>query len=223
MNGDEYAVCLSLTRVTKSYLLALGTTKISSFFTKHWTKFLTHQTGKYPAPCVVVSCWETLAAMVACVEEACKIWIWLFRNVTGEGFEGSSVVRMARGKTCIRLPFCRREAVRAHQKMVTANLNSRDLMYRLGPAPKSVTRPIWPISVENRRQKSRCTFVYRPVAQSLGGIPTSRFCPFGIYVVLAALYPPTPWFSSFGHNLANSRFPTPNNHSAQQIIPVRSK
>ena len=32
----------SLTRVTKSYLLALGTTQISSYFTKHWTKFLTH-------------------------------------------------------------------------------------------------------------------------------------------------------------------------------------
>ena len=31
-----------LTRVTKSYLLALGTTQISSYFTKHWTKFLTH-------------------------------------------------------------------------------------------------------------------------------------------------------------------------------------
>ena len=44
MNGDEYAVCLSLTRVTKSYLLALGTTQITSFFTKHLTKFLTHQT-----------------------------------------------------------------------------------------------------------------------------------------------------------------------------------
>ena len=36
--------------------------------------------------------------MVACVEEVCKIWIWLFRNVRGEGFEGSSVVLMARGK-----------------------------------------------------------------------------------------------------------------------------
>ena len=36
--------------------------------------------------------------MVACVEEVCKIWIWLFRNVKGEGFEGSSVVRMARRK-----------------------------------------------------------------------------------------------------------------------------
>ena len=35
MNGDEYAVCLSLTRVTKSYLLALGTTQISSFFNNH--------------------------------------------------------------------------------------------------------------------------------------------------------------------------------------------
>ena len=34
----------SLTRVTKSYLLALGTTQISSYFTKHWAKFLTHQT-----------------------------------------------------------------------------------------------------------------------------------------------------------------------------------
>ena len=70
------------------------------------------------------------------------IWIWLFRNVRGEGFEGSSVVRMARGKTCFRLPFCRQEAGRARQKALTANLNSRDLMYRLGPAPKSDTRPI---------------------------------------------------------------------------------
>ena len=32
----------SLTRVARSYLLALGTTQISSYFTKHWTKFLTH-------------------------------------------------------------------------------------------------------------------------------------------------------------------------------------
>ena len=73
--------------------------------------------------------------MVACVEEVCKIWIWLFLNVRGEGFEGSSVVRMSRGKICFRLPFCRQEAG-------TANLNSRDLMYRLGAAPKSGTRPI---------------------------------------------------------------------------------
>ena len=79
--------------------------------------------------------------MVACVEEVCKIWIWLFRNVGGEGFDGSSVVRMARGKI-FRLPFSRQEAVRARQKAVTANLNSRDLMYRLGPALKSGTRPI---------------------------------------------------------------------------------
>ena len=43
----------SSTRVTKSYLLALGTTQISSFFTKHWTKFLTHQTGNYPVTCFV--------------------------------------------------------------------------------------------------------------------------------------------------------------------------
>ena len=43
---------------------------------------------------------------------------------------------------CFRLPFYRQEAVRARQKAVTANLNSRDLMYRLGPAPKSGTRPI---------------------------------------------------------------------------------
>ena len=35
---------ISLTRVTDSFLLALGTTQISSYFTKHWTKFLTHQT-----------------------------------------------------------------------------------------------------------------------------------------------------------------------------------
>ena len=80
--------------------------------------------------------------MVACVEEVRKIWIWLFRNVRGEGFESSSVVRTARGKICFRLPFCRQEAVRARQKAVTANLNSRDLMYRLGPAPKCGTRPI---------------------------------------------------------------------------------
>ena len=38
----------SLTRVTKSYLSALGTTQISSYFTKHWTKFLTHQTRNDP-------------------------------------------------------------------------------------------------------------------------------------------------------------------------------
>ena len=43
----------SLTRVTKSYLLALGTTQISSYFTKHYTKFLTHQTGNYPVTCFV--------------------------------------------------------------------------------------------------------------------------------------------------------------------------
>ena len=75
--------------------------------------------------------------MVACVEEVCKVWI-LFRNVRGEGFEGSSDVRTARGKICFHLPFCRQEAVKARQKAVTANLNSRDLMYRLGPAPKWV-------------------------------------------------------------------------------------
>ena len=38
---------VSLTRVAESYLLALGTTHISSYFTKHWTKCLTHQTGNY--------------------------------------------------------------------------------------------------------------------------------------------------------------------------------
>ena len=43
----------SLTRVTKSYLSALGTIQISSFITKHWTKFLTHQTGNYPVTCFV--------------------------------------------------------------------------------------------------------------------------------------------------------------------------
>ena len=39
--------------------------------------------------------------MVACVEDVCKIWIWLFRNVRGEGFEGRSVVLMAQGKICV--------------------------------------------------------------------------------------------------------------------------
>ena len=76
--------------------------------------------------------------MVACVEEVRKIWIWLFRNVRGEGFEGSSVVRMARGRICFRLLFGRQEAVRARHKAVTANLNSRHLMYRLSPATKAV-------------------------------------------------------------------------------------
>ena len=66
----------------------------------------------------------------------------MFRNVGGEGFEGSYVVRMARGKICFRLPFGRQEALKARQKAVTANLSNRDLMYRLGPAPGSGTRPI---------------------------------------------------------------------------------
>ena len=65
--------------------------------------------------------------MVACVEGVCKIWIWLFRNVRGEGFEGDFVVRKVRGKTCFHLPFFHQEAVWARQKTVTANLNSRDL------------------------------------------------------------------------------------------------
>ena len=78
-----------------------------------------------------------------CVSKICKIWIWLFGNVRGEGFEGSSVVLLARVKiSASAFLFCRQEAVRARQKAVTANLNSRDLMYRLGPAPKSGTRPI---------------------------------------------------------------------------------
>ena len=56
-----------------------------------------------------------MAAMVACVEKVCKICIWLFRNVRGEGFDGSSVVRMAQGKICFRLPFCRQEALFSSQ------------------------------------------------------------------------------------------------------------
>ena len=35
--------------------------------------YLIHQIGNYPVPCVLVSCRETLTAMVACVEEVCKI------------------------------------------------------------------------------------------------------------------------------------------------------
>ena len=80
--------------------------------------------------------------MVVFVEEVWKIWIGLLRTVRGERFEGSSVVRMARGNICFRLPFCRQEAVRARQKAVTANVNSRDLIYRLFRARKSGTRPI---------------------------------------------------------------------------------
>ena len=41
-----------ITRVTKTFL-ALGTTQINSYFTKNWTKFLTHQTGNYPVTCFV--------------------------------------------------------------------------------------------------------------------------------------------------------------------------
>ena len=70
--------------------------------------------------------------MVACVEEVCKIPIWLSRNVRGEGFEGSFVVRIGRGNICFGLPFGRQEAVRARQKAVAANRNSRDLMYPPG-------------------------------------------------------------------------------------------
>ena len=33
--------------------MALGTTQISSYFTKHWTKFLTHQRRNYPVTCFV--------------------------------------------------------------------------------------------------------------------------------------------------------------------------
>ena len=43
----------STPRVTKSYLLALGTTQISSFFAKYWTQFLSHQTGNHPVTCFV--------------------------------------------------------------------------------------------------------------------------------------------------------------------------
>ena len=48
-----YVMRLSLTRATKSYLLSPGTSEISSSFTKPCTKFLTHQTGKYPVTCFV--------------------------------------------------------------------------------------------------------------------------------------------------------------------------
>ena len=51
--GEFSKMLGSLTRVTKSNLLALGTTQISSFFTRHWTKFLTHHTGNYPVTCFV--------------------------------------------------------------------------------------------------------------------------------------------------------------------------
>ena len=48
----------SLTRVTKSYLSVLGTTQISSYITKQWTTFQTHQTGNYPVTCFVSKPWE---------------------------------------------------------------------------------------------------------------------------------------------------------------------
>ena len=38
----------NITRVTKSYLLALGTTQTSSFFTKHWTSFQLIRQGITP-------------------------------------------------------------------------------------------------------------------------------------------------------------------------------
>ena len=48
-----YRACTTriITRVTKTYqgtFLALGTTQICSYFTNHWTKFLTHLTGNNP-------------------------------------------------------------------------------------------------------------------------------------------------------------------------------
>ena len=80
-------------------------------------------------PCVLVTCWETLAAMVACVEEVCKILIWLFRKCQGRRIRRQFCrANGPRKDICFRLPFCRQEAVRARQKAVTANLNSRDLM-----------------------------------------------------------------------------------------------
>ena len=48
-----YVMCLSLTRVTKSYLLALGTTQISSYFIRHRIGFLNRRTEIYPVTCFV--------------------------------------------------------------------------------------------------------------------------------------------------------------------------
>ena len=55
-HDDRHEQCKRVTpftRVTKSYLSALGTTQISSYIPKHWTKFPTHQTGNYPVTCFV--------------------------------------------------------------------------------------------------------------------------------------------------------------------------
>ena len=84
--------------------------------------------------------------MVACVEEVCKIWIWLFRNCQGRRIQ-RQFCRANDPRKDLLLPALLppgsgKGAVRARQKTVTANLNSRDLMYRLGPAPESGTRPI---------------------------------------------------------------------------------
>ena len=64
----------SWTRVTKSYLLALGTTQISSYFTKHWTKFLTHQTGNYPVTCFVHLMLSFLLPMY--IRRMCVLFTW---------------------------------------------------------------------------------------------------------------------------------------------------
>ena len=80
--------------------------------------------------------------MLECVEEVCKIWIWLFRNVRGEGFEGGFCRANGPRKDLLSLAFLPPGSGKGTQKAVTANLNSRDLMYRLGPAPKSGTLPI---------------------------------------------------------------------------------
>ena len=68
---------LSLTRVTKRYLLALGTTQISSHFTKHWTKFLTHQTGNYPVTCFVSKPSRVTLVELYHEHELPKVTFWL--------------------------------------------------------------------------------------------------------------------------------------------------
>ena len=106
-----------------------------------------------------------MAAMVACVEEVWKILDLVVPKCQGRRIRRQFFRAWPDERSAFACLFAARKRVRARQKAVTASLNSRDLMYRLGPAPKSGTWPIRPMSVENRRQKPGCTFVYHLVAR----------------------------------------------------------
>ena len=105
----------------------------------------------------------------------------MFRNVScapsrvlrGEGFEGSSVVRVARGKTCLRLPSCRQGTLE--------NGDGRPEWPRPDVPPGFRAEKRYAAYLTNQRGESQANVtVYlcdRLVAQSLGGIRLSGVCP----------------------------------------------